>query len=82
MARCLVSGHGVQIKDLNGDERDGFDECSLLCLLGGLLVTNRISSGICAIDYRNNVPNPNPNTPGIIVDDVGRLEQHRINLPI
>jgi hypothetical protein len=29
-----VSGHGVQIKDTNGDEDDGLDECSLVCLLG------------------------------------------------
>jgi hypothetical protein len=28
-----VSGHGVQIKDTDGDELDGLDECSLLCLL-------------------------------------------------
>jgi hypothetical protein len=30
-----VSGHGVQIKDMDGDELDGLDECSnsLLCLL-------------------------------------------------
>ena len=28
-----VSGHGVQIKDTDGDEDDGLDECSLLCLL-------------------------------------------------
>jgi hypothetical protein len=26
----LVSGHGVQIKDTNGDEFDGLDECSFL----------------------------------------------------
>jgi hypothetical protein len=24
----LVSGHATQIKDEDGDERDGFDECS------------------------------------------------------
>jgi hypothetical protein len=37
-----VSGHGVQIKDTNGDEDDGLDECLLLCLLG-MHVTNGIS---------------------------------------
>ena len=25
----LVSGHATQVKDLNGDEPDGFDECEL-----------------------------------------------------
>lgn len=29
-----VSGHGVQIKDTDGDEDDGLDECLLLRLLG------------------------------------------------
>jgi hypothetical protein len=37
-----VSGHGVQIKDTDGDEDDGLDECSLLCLLG-MHVTNGMS---------------------------------------
>jgi hypothetical protein len=37
-----VSGHGVQIKDTNGDELDGLDECSLPCLLG-MHVTDGIS---------------------------------------
>jgi hypothetical protein len=37
-----VSGHGVQIKDWDGDEDDGLDECSLLCLLG-VRGTNGIS---------------------------------------
>lgn len=36
----LVSGHGVQIKDRDGDESDGLDECLLLCFLLGILVTN------------------------------------------
>ena len=83
LSNCLDSGHAKHIKYLDRDEPDdGRDECSLLCLLGGLLVANQKSLGICAIDYRGNVPNPNPNTPGLIVDDVSCLEQHRINLPI
>ena len=36
-----VSGHGVQIKDMDGDEDDGLDECSLLYPLG-IHVTNEI----------------------------------------
>jgi hypothetical protein len=38
-----VSGHGVQIKDMDGDEDDGLDECSLLRVLG-MHVTNKIST--------------------------------------
>ena len=26
-----VSGHGVQIKDTDGDEPDGLDECAIHC---------------------------------------------------
>jgi hypothetical protein len=37
-----VSGHGVQIKDTDGDESDGLDECLLLCLLLGIPVTNKM----------------------------------------
>ena len=37
-----VSGHGVQIKDKDGDESDGLDECLLLCLLLGIAVTNEM----------------------------------------
>jgi len=37
-----VSGHGVQIKDRDGDESDGLDECLLLYLLLGIAVTNEI----------------------------------------
>ena len=67
----LVSGHAVQIKDLDGDEDDGLDECPfLLCLFSEIPVINEISLGICAVDYRANNPSPNPDTPGIIVDDV------------
>jgi hypothetical protein len=40
----------------------------------------RILLGICAIDYPGNgqIPDPNPDTPGLIVDDVGYSEQQRI----
>ena len=27
----LVSGHAIQIEDKDGDELDGFDECSWMC---------------------------------------------------
>jgi len=46
------SGHAVQVKDLNGDELDGLDEC------------------ICAMDYDCNDPYPNPDTHGLIFDDI------------
>jgi hypothetical protein len=70
----LVSGHGIQIKDLDADESDGLDECPLLCLLGGMPVINGIFSGICAMDYTGDDPYPNSDTPGLIVDDVSRRE--------
>jgi len=35
MAHYSVSGHGQQIKDLNGDEPDGFDECMSVSLSVG-----------------------------------------------
>ena len=68
----LVSGHGIQIKDLHGDKSNGLDECPLLYLLGGVPVINGLLSGICAVDYTDDDPNPNPDTPGLIVDDVSR----------
>ena len=37
-----VSGHGVQIKDKDGDESDGLDECLFLCLLLGIVVINEM----------------------------------------
>ena len=37
-----VSGHGKQIKDWDGDESDGLDECLLLWLLLGITVTNEM----------------------------------------
>ena len=33
-------------------------------------VTNGISPGICAMDYVGDGEYPNPDTPGLIVDDV------------
>jgi uncharacterized caspase-like protein len=36
------SGHGIQIKDRDGDESDGLDECLLLRLLLGIPVTNEM----------------------------------------
>lgn len=76
LTHYLVSGHGVQIKDKDGDESDGLDECLLLCLLLGILVTNEngISLGICAMDYRGDDPYPDCNTPGLIVDDVSPMK--------
>ncbi|KAI0278929.1 peptidase C14, caspase domain-containing protein [Russula aff. rugulosa BPL654] len=63
------SGHGIQIKDIDADESDGLDECSLLCLSVGCL-THVISPGICAMNYVGDDPCPNPDTPGLIVDDI------------
>lgn len=58
-----------------GGASDGLDECpSLLCLFCGILVMNRILLGICAMDYRGDDPYPNPDTPGLIIDDVRCFE--------
>ena len=46
-----------------------------MSFLSGLLLTNRIFLGICAMDYLGDDPYPNPDTPGLIVDDVSRFEQ-------
>ena len=40
-------------------------------------VTNRTLLGICAVDYLGN-PYLNADTPGLIVDDVSRLERRRV----
>jgi hypothetical protein len=84
LVHCLVSGHGKQIKDMNGDESDGLDECSLLpSLRDAYGMTNGISLGICAMDYRgDDNPYENAHTHGLIVDDVSHHEQPRIHLPI
>lgn len=79
LAYYLVSGNSEQIKDTNGDEPDGIDECSLLCLLGGVILTTGLSLGICAMDYRNDDPRPNANKPGLIVDNVSRCKHPRAN---
>ena len=77
----LVSGHAVQIKDLDGDEDDGLDECLfLLFLFGGIPVMSRILLGICAVDYSGDNRSPNPDTPGIIVDDVSYSEPYHVSL--
>jgi hypothetical protein len=44
-------------------------------------MTNGISLGICAMDYRGGGPYENGNTPGLIVDDVSDCEQPCIYLP-
>jgi hypothetical protein len=44
--------------------------CFFLCFFSGIPVMNGISLGICAVDYHANDSSPNPDTPGIIVDDV------------
>lgn len=44
-------------------------------------VTNSILLGICAVDYLGD-PYLNANTPGLIVDDVSRLERQRVLLLI
>jgi hypothetical protein len=72
LTHYLVSGHGMQINDLDGDEADGLDECQFVYLLLGTPVTNEmeLSLGICAMDYRGDDPYQDCNTPGLIVDDV------------
>jgi len=63
------SGHALQVKDMSGQEPNGLAECSLLCPPDGMLVTNIISLGICAMDYHG-VPYSNSDTPGLISDNI------------
>ena len=71
LTHCLVSGHALQVKDMSGQESNGLAECSLLCPLDRMPVTNIISLGICAMDYHG-VPYSDSYTPGLISDDVSR----------
>jgi hypothetical protein len=66
---------------MSGQESNGLAECSLLCPLDGMSVTNQISLGICAIDYLGN-PSLNSYTPGLISDNVSRRKVSFICLPI
>ena len=43
---------------------------------------NRTLLGICAMDYIGDDPSPNPDTPGIIVDDVSYVDKRHILLLI
>jgi hypothetical protein len=74
----------MQVKDMDEDEDDGLDECSFLCTLRGIAVTNWILLGICAADYSGGAAPylHDEHTPGIITDDVSYLEQLRISPPI
>jgi hypothetical protein len=71
----------MQIKDTSGGGADGLDGCSFLCLLCRMLLTNRITLGICAIDYRGDEELPNEYTAGIIVDGVRCLQLSHVYLP-
>lgn len=66
---------------MSGQESNGLAECSFLCLLGGMLVANLISLGICAMDYRGD-PYLNSYTPGLISDNVSRRKASFNCLPI
>lgn len=50
--------------------------------LAAARANNQLSLGICAMDYVGDDPSPNPDTPGIIVDDVSYIEKQHICLPI
>jgi hypothetical protein len=52
------------------------------CPLCGIPMTNGISLGICAMDYRGDDSNQSADTPGLIVDYVSRREQPRVYLLI
>jgi hypothetical protein len=45
-------------------------------------VTNGISVGICAMDYRGDDPYPLSNTPGLVADNVSCHEEPNIRMPI
>ena len=81
MTHCLDSGHALQVKDMSGQEPNGLAECSFLCLLDRMLVTNLTSLGICAMDYHGD-PSLNSDTPGLISDRVSRRKVSFICLPI
>lgn len=66
---------------MSGLESNGLAECSLLCLLDGMSVTNLTSLGICAMDYHGG-PHLNSNTPGLIPDNVSCRNVSFICLPI
>ena len=67
---------------MSGYDTNGLAECSLLCLVGGMPVTNGISVGICAMDYRGDDPYPLSNTPGLVADNVSCHEEPNIRTPI
>jgi len=51
--------------------------------LSAARANNQTSLGICAMDYVGDDPSPNPDTPGIVVDDVSFVvEKQHICLPI
>jgi len=43
---------------------------------------NQTSLGICAMDFLGDDPEPTPDTPGVIVDDVSYVEKQHICIPI
>jgi hypothetical protein len=58
----LVSGHGSQLPDVNGDEEDEWDECMSILYLYSLLIADWLSLiGILTCDHE------------IISDDVGLI---------
>jgi hypothetical protein len=66
---------------MSGQESNGLAECSFLCLLDRMPVTNLILLGICAMDYDGD-PYLHSYTPGLISDDVSRHKVSFICLPI
>jgi hypothetical protein len=58
-ATCTVSGHGGQIRDLDGDEVDGYDECMIQAPLEKITID--VQKVICPVDYQQS---------GVINDDV------------
>ena len=60
----------------------GLTNVCFCVFFSGIPLINRILLGICAIDYRGDDPNPHPDTPGLIVDDVSYFEQHVIAILI
>ena len=60
---------------------DGLDQCPFFpCFFSGIPVINE-NIDICAVDYLGYNPGPNPDTGGMIVDDVSYFEQRHTYLP-
>jgi hypothetical protein len=59
----------MQVKDMDGDEQDGLDECSFVSVHSLRDASDNLP-GICALDWCGDGHPPYEDTPGLIIDDV------------